>query len=157
MDLKRRALFLDWGGTLAVTRNNRTMVDGDGNPLLAPAVPETLAKVRPHFDLAFIVSNQAQIGRGAISEIEVVRRFAWANERLGGPFDGWRLCPHGDEDGCACRKPRPGMFLQLVDAYDIDVEVSLHVGDSEKDRVAARTAGIPFAWAHDFFAARCGR
>jgi D-glycero-D-manno-heptose 1,7-bisphosphate phosphatase len=155
--LKRRALFLDWGGTLAVTRSNRTVVDLDGNPMLAPRVEDTLARVRPHFDLTFIVSNQARIGRGEISEKEVVRRFEWANERLGGPFDGWRICPHGDEDGCECRKPRPGMFLELVAAHDIDVEVSLHVGDSEKDRVAARAAGIPFAWAHEFFAARHGR
>ena len=157
MSLKRRALFLDWGGTLAVTRSNRTVVDLDGNPVLAPAVAETIAAVRPHFDLAFIVSNQARIGRGEISESEVVRRFAWANEQLGKPFDGWRLCPHVDEDGCGCRKPRPGMFLELVAEHDVDVEVSLHVGDSEKDRVAARAAGIPFAWAHEFFAARCGR
>jgi histidinol-phosphate phosphatase family protein len=151
--LKRRALFLDWGGTLAVTRNNRTAVDLDGNPVLAPHVPETITRVRPHFDLAFIVSNQARIGRGEISEDEVVRRFAWANARLGGPFDGWRLCPHGDADGCACRKPRPGMFLDLAAEYEIDLEVSLHVGDSQKDREAARAAGVRFVWTHEFFRA----
>jgi D-glycero-D-manno-heptose 1,7-bisphosphate phosphatase len=153
---KRRALFLDWGGTLAVTRDNRTVVDTDGNPLLAARVPETLSRVRPHFDLAFIVSNQARIGRGEISEAEVLRRFAWANARVGGVFDGWRLCPHGDADACACRKPRPGMFLELATIHEVDLEVSLHVGDSEKDRDAARAAGIPFAWAHEFFAPRSG-
>ena len=157
MALKRRALFLDWGGTLAVTRSNRTVLDVDGNPMLAPGVPETLARVRPHFDLAFIVSNQARVGRGEISEAEVLRRFAWANDQLGKPFDDWRLCPHGDGDVCPCRKPRPGMFLDLIIAHDVDVEVSLHVGDSQKDRDAARAAGIPFAWAHEFLAARSGR
>jgi histidinol-phosphate phosphatase family protein len=151
VDLKRRALFLDWGGTLAVTRNNRTVVDDDGNPVLAPHVAETLARVRPQYDLAFIVSNQARISHGEISQEEVVRRFAWANERLGGPFDDWRLCPHQDADGCACRKPSPGMFLDLAAEYGIDLEVSLHVGDSEKDRVAARAAGLRFLWTHEFF------
>jgi len=151
--MKRRALFLDWGGTLAVTRDNRTVVDADGNPRLAPLVAETLARVRPHFDRAFIVSNQARIGRGEISEAEVRRRFAWANAALGGPFDDWRLCPHGDADGCECRKPRPGMFLDLAAAHDVDLEVSLHVGDSQKDRDAARGVGVPFVWAHEFFKA----
>jgi histidinol-phosphate phosphatase family protein len=157
VNLKRRALFLDWGGTLVVTRENRTLVDLDGNPLLAPHVADTLIRVRPHFDLAFIVSNQARIGRGEISEEEVLRRFTWANGHLGKPFDDWRICPHGDADACACRKPRPGMFLDLAATHDVDFEVSLHVGDSQKDREAARAVGLPFAWAHDFFSARSGR
>ena len=152
MSGRARALFLDWGGTLAVTRHNRTVVDDHGQPVLAPNVVETLARQRPRFDACFIVSNQARISRGEISETEVARRFAWANERLGRPFADWRLCPHGDEHGCACRKPRPGMFLDLASAWALDLSGSTHVGDSDKDREAARAAGIgTFVWAKDFF------
>ena len=82
----RRALFLDFGGTLVALRDNRTVVDGSGNPVLMPNVPETLARRRPGFDLCFIVSNQGRIRRGEIDEAEVRRRFAWVNERLGRPF-----------------------------------------------------------------------
>jgi histidinol phosphatase-like enzyme len=93
------------------------------------------------------------VGRGEITEGEVVRRFAWLNARLGGPFDDWRLCPHGDDDGCACRKPRPGMFLDLAAAYVLDLPRSTHVGDAAKDREAAIAAGIgTFIPARDFFA-----
>jgi hypothetical protein len=46
---ENRALFLDWGGTLAQARNNRTVVDVDGNPLLMPNVADTLARVRSRF------------------------------------------------------------------------------------------------------------
>jgi D-glycero-D-manno-heptose 1,7-bisphosphate phosphatase len=149
---RRRALFLDWGGTLAVTRDNRTVVDRDGQPRLAPNVAETLARERPRFDACFIVSNQARISRGEISEAEVLRRFGWANQRLGHPFTDWRLCPHGDEHGCECRKPRPGMFVDLARAWDLDLTGSTHVGDSGKDRDAAVAAGIgTFVWAKDFF------
>ena len=81
-----RALFLDFGGTLVLARDGRTVVDGDGNPLLMPHVPEVLARMRPRFDTCFIVSNQARIGRGEITEAEVRRRFEWLNERLGRPF-----------------------------------------------------------------------
>jgi HAD superfamily hydrolase (TIGR01662 family) len=98
------------------------------------------------------VSNQARIGRGEISAAEVVRRIAWANARLGGPFTDWRICPHTDADGCACRKPRTGMFLELAAAYDLDLAASTHVGDSDSDRDAAHTAGIGrFIPARDFF------
>jgi histidinol-phosphate phosphatase family protein len=147
-----RALFLDWGGTLVQTRDNRTVLDAEGRPILMPNVPERLARARPAFGAFFIVSNQARILRGEISEAEVVRRFGWANERLGRPFTDWRFCPHGDEHGCACRKPRPGMFLDLARAWHVDLAASTHVGDADKDREAARAAGVgTFVWARDFF------
>jgi D-glycero-D-manno-heptose 1,7-bisphosphate phosphatase len=148
----KRALFLDWGGTLALTKDNRTVVDAAGHPVLMRNVAATLARERPHFDLCFIVSNQGRISRGEISAAEVVRRFAWANTQLGGPFTDWRLCPHGDEHGCDCRKPNPGMFLELAGAHDVALPASVHVGDSAKDRDAAARAGVgSFVWARDFF------
>jgi histidinol-phosphate phosphatase family protein len=149
---RKRALFLDFGGTLTVLRDNRTLVDADGHPVLQPNVGETLARVCPAFDACFIASNQGRIGRGEISEAEVRRRFAWVNERLGRPFTDWRFCPHLDADGCPCRKPRPGLFLDLAVVHGIDLQLSTHVGDSEKDRTAAAAAGIPtFIWAPEFF------
>jgi D-glycero-D-manno-heptose 1,7-bisphosphate phosphatase len=147
-----RALFLDWGGTLVLTRNNRTVVDPAGHPVLMPNVDVTLARERRRFDLCFVVSNQARVSMGEISEAEVRRRFAWANETLGRPFTDCRLCPHSDADGCACRKPRPGMFLELARLHGVELGASTHVGDSEKDRDAAAAAGVgTFVWARDFF------
>lgn len=148
----RRALFLDWGGTLALTRDHRTVIDAEGHPLLRPGVAETLARQRPRFDACFIVSNQARIAAGEIDEAEVIRRFRWVNERLGRPLDDWRICPHRDGDGCPCRKPRPGMFLALARAHGIDLGRSTHVGDSVRDRDAAQAAGVgTFVWAPEFF------
>jgi D-glycero-D-manno-heptose 1,7-bisphosphate phosphatase len=147
-----RALFLDWGGTLVQTRDSRTVVDAAGHPVPMPHVAERLAAERPRYDVCFIVSNQARILRGEITAAEVVRRFAWLNEQLGRPFTDWRLCPHADEHHCACRKPRPAMFLELAHAWKLDLASSTHVGDADKDREAARAAGIgTFVWAHDFF------
>lgn len=152
MATEKRTLFLDWGGTLARTRDNRTLVDGAGHPVLQPNVPETLARVRADYEACFIVSNQARVSKGEITEAEVLARFAWANERLGRPFTGWVICPHDDAHGCACRKPRPGMFLDLAARHGLDLAGSTHVGDAEKDREAARAAGIGrFVWAKDFF------
>jgi len=151
----KRALFIDWGGTLALTQdNNQTDVDAAGNPILMPNVATVLARERPRFDVCFIVSNQPRVATGEISMAEVDRRVAWANERLGRPFTDWRLCPHTDEDGCDCRKPKPGMFLELARLYGVDLAGSTHVGDVEKDRLAAAAAGVgTFVWARDFFGA----
>ena len=147
-----RALFLDWGGTLVLTRDNRTVLDEDGHPVLMPHVPERLAAVRSRFDACFIVSNQGRIEREEITEAEVIARFRWLNSRLGAPFTDWRLCPHQAGGACLCRKPRPGMFLDLAAAWGLDLDRSIHVGDSPSDREAAAAAGIQtFHWAHDFF------
>jgi D-glycero-D-manno-heptose 1,7-bisphosphate phosphatase len=152
----KRALFFDWGGTLARTKDNRTVVDGAGNPVLMPNVAQTLAHERQRFDACFIVSNQARISNGEITAAEVLRRFAWINERLGHPFTDWRLCPHSDGDGCACRKPKPGMFLELAGLYDVDLARSAHVGNLDKDRDAAASAGVgTFVWAWEFFGWEC--
>ena len=152
MPASLRALFLDWGGTLALTKDNRTVIDAEGRPVLMPNVAATLARERRHFGGCFIVSNQARVSRGEISEAEVLRRFAWANEQLGRPFTDCRLCPHADGDGCECRKPRPGMFLELARRYDVNLGESTHVGDSEKDRDPAAAAGVgTFVWAPEFF------
>lgn len=148
----RRALFMDWGGTLVLTRDNRTVVGADGQPVALPNVDAVLARERPRYDLAFIVSNQARIVAGEIAEAEVRRRFAWLNARLGGAFTDVRLCPHDDAAACACRKPKPGMFLELAGAYGLDLAASTHVGNSWKDRDAAAAAGVgTFVWAQDFF------
>lgn len=152
MSAGRRALFLDWGGTIVLTREHRTVLDADGQPVLMPNVAATVARERKRYDACFIVSNQARVSRGEISEAEVFRRFAAVADRLGHPFAGWRICPHTDEDRCACRKPSPAMFLDLAAAHGVDLRASLHVGDSEKDRQAALAAGIgEFRWAADFF------
>src|SRR2546426_784341 len=132
----------DWGGTLALTQdNNQTDVDAAGNPILMPNVATVLARERPRFDVCFIVSNQPRVATGEISVAEVDRRVAWANERLGRPFTDWRLCPHTDEDRCGCRKPKPRVVLQAAGPHGVDLAGSTHVGDVEKDRVAAAAAG----------------
>src|SRR2546421_11597473 len=105
----KRALFLDWGGTLARTENNRTVVDTAGHPVLMPNVGATLARERPRFDACFIVSNQARVSKGEISAAEVLRRFAWANERLGGPVTGFPPRPPPARDRARVpATPAPG-------------------------------------------------
>ncbi|HUG38130.1 MAG TPA: hypothetical protein VML54_14325, partial [Candidatus Limnocylindrales bacterium] len=81
--MSRSALFLDFGGTITRLRENRTVVDETGSPVLMPNVPETIARVRATFDGCFLVSNQGRIARREITEDEVRRRFALVNERLG--------------------------------------------------------------------------
>jgi D-glycero-D-manno-heptose 1,7-bisphosphate phosphatase len=57
------------------------------------------------------------------------------------PIDDLAVCPHDDADGCGCRKPKPGMLVELAKRWDVDLEGSYMVGDSWRDVEAGRAAG----------------
>ncbi|MGW0500794.1 D-glycero-alpha-D-manno-heptose-1,7-bisphosphate 7-phosphatase [Streptomyces sp. NPDC003007] len=87
-----------------------------------------------------VVTNQSGIARGLLATADVRR----VNERIDellGPFDVWAVCPHGPEDGCPCRKPRPGMILWAADRLRTPPERIAVLGDIGADVEAARRAG----------------
>lgn len=51
-------------------------------------------------------------------------------------------CPHKPEDNCECRKPQPGLFIQAIKDFNIDVNESVAIGDKLTDLEAAFCAGI---------------
>jgi hypothetical protein len=62
-------------------------------------------------------------------------------ERLLGPFDVWKFCPHGADDGCTCRKPAPGMVKEACADLGVEPSRTVLVGDIGADVEAARAAG----------------
>lgn len=87
-----------------------------------------------------VVTNQSGIARGLLSTADVRR----VNERIDellGPFDVWAVCPHGPDDDCPCRKPRPGMILQAADRLRTPAERIAVIGDIGADVEAACRAG----------------
>lgn len=60
---------------------------------------------------------------------------------LGGRVDGIFFCPHAPEDDCACRKPRPGLLLDIAQRYQVELDGVVMVGDSIRDVEAAQAAG----------------
>ncbi|WP_444963628.1 HAD-IIIA family hydrolase [Nocardiopsis sp. M1B1] len=87
-----------------------------------------------------VVSNQSGIARGLITrdQVDAVNRRV---EELLGPFDVWRVCPHGEEDGCGCRKPAPGMVRSAAAELGLPPSRCALVGDIGADVDAARAAG----------------
>jgi histidinol-phosphate phosphatase family protein len=87
-----------------------------------------------------VVTNQAAIGRGWATRPQVEALNALVDEAVG-PFDTWQLCPHRPEDGCDCRKPRPGMVLAAARQLGVPAERVVVIGDIESDVLAAEAAG----------------
>ncbi len=147
------ALFFDLGGTLVELNEQRSLpLDASGKVIveLLPNVAEILAPIHDH--LFFIVTNQAGIRRGWFSAEAVEAAIAEVDRQLGDILTAWEICPHTDDDGCECRKPKGGMIIQLAEIYGVDLPASTMVGDQEVDELAARAAGVgKFIYAKDFF------
>lgn len=95
-----------------------------------------------------VVSNQAGIARGAMTEDDLAAVHARMHrdaEAAGGRIDRVYVCPHGWDDGCACRKPKPGMLFAAQRDLDLDLTRTTFIGDDERDGIAAQAAGAPFA------------
>jgi D-glycero-D-manno-heptose 1,7-bisphosphate phosphatase len=58
------------------------------------------------------------------------------------PIIGLYVCVHHWDEGCLCRKPKPGMLLQAISDYELNPIKLVYIGDEKKDVEAAQAAGI---------------
>ena len=92
-----------------------------------------------------IISNQSGIARGYFTLFEYEKLTKWMLNQFSKKnisiLDVF-FCPHGPKSKCGCRKPRPGMIIDAMDKYNIDLEKSWMIGDKETDIEAANLSGI---------------
>ena len=91
-----------------------------------------------------IATNQSGIARG-FYDIDTLNSMHEKLRRLlapfGGHIDAIFYCPHGPDDNCNCRKPKPGMFDEIKQRFGIELYDVFAVGDSLRDLQAAQAAG----------------
>jgi len=87
-----------------------------------------------------VATNQSGIARG-LFDLDTLHRMHEKLQRLlqneGVHIDGIFFCPHGPDDICHCRKPKPGMYLDIAKRFNIDLSQTVVVGDSFRDLQAA--------------------
>ncbi len=91
-----------------------------------------------------VATNQSGIGRGLIDRaaLEAIhRKMRRAVADAGGAIDRIAYCPHAPEDGCDCRKPRPGLLRELAAHYGVSLAGVPFIGDTERDIDAALAVG----------------
>jgi D-glycero-D-manno-heptose 1,7-bisphosphate phosphatase len=137
----RPAAFLDRDGTIIHDRGyprDPALVE------LLPGAAHGLRTLRARGLLLVVVSNQSGLARGRVTSAEaeaVHRRFVERLAEDGVVLDAAYYCPHGPDDGCACRKPAPGLLLRAASELGIDLERSFMAGDKDSDVEAGRRAG----------------
>lgn len=132
-----RAVLFDRDGTLVVD------VPYNGDPERVRVMPSAwaaLAALRRAGVRTGVVTNQSAIGSGLISESDVDSVNAEIERQLG-PIDVWQVCPHTQTEGCACRKPRPGLITSAAAILRMHPSDLAVIGDIGSDLDAAAAAG----------------
>lgn len=90
-----------------------------------------------------IASNQPEISRGFITRETLLSINNEILEGLGLKVKFF-ICPHDDVDDCLCRKPKPGLLLQIVEKFGIPIREIIFIGDRNIDKLAASEIGMEF-------------
>ncbi len=138
----RRAVFLDRDGVLnqTIVRNRKPYPPpGPAELEVLPGVAEACTALKGAGFLLIVVTNQPDVARGT-QRRDVVEAI---NSKLCTEIsiDDIRVCYHDEQDGCICRKPRPGLLLHAARDWNVDLKISYLVGDRWKDIEAGRRAG----------------
>ncbi|MBE9564818.1 MAG: D-glycero-beta-D-manno-heptose 1,7-bisphosphate 7-phosphatase [Proteobacteria bacterium] len=104
---------------------------------------EAIARLNHGGYTVVIASNQSGLARD-VFDIEALsamhRKMDDMLTKVGGHIDAVFYCPHGPEDACDCRKPKPGMLLEIGQRYNVPLKEVVFIGDSISDVKAASNA-----------------
>ncbi len=110
-----------------------------------PGALDALAMLRRAGMYLTVATNQSGVGRGimTLSQLEAVHdRMRSEAAEHGAPLDAVLFCPHSPDDGCACRKPAPGLIHAALAHSGFAAAESIVVGDDLRDLEAASRAGV---------------
>ena len=104
---------------------------------------EAIARLNHAGYTVAIASNQSGLARGYF-DIEVLaamhKKMDELLAKMGGRIDAVFYCPHGPDDACHCRKPKPGMLLDIGQRFNVPLKQAIFIGDSIADITAANNA-----------------
>jgi D-glycero-D-manno-heptose 1,7-bisphosphate phosphatase len=138
--MKRPAIFLDRDGV--IIEEKHFLIDASQIEFVPGAI-DALKSLDGY--LKIVISNQSGVARGFFTGDDV-KKFqsilAAILTENGIQIDSWRFCPHGPDDNCQCRKPKPGMILDEAQKFSVDLSKSWMIGDKRSDIAAGKTAGV---------------
>jgi len=137
-----KLVILDRNGSINLHRDDFVKSEVEWTPL--PQALEAIARLNHAGWHVVIASNQSGLGRGLFDVASLNAMHAKMHKMLaavGGRVDAIFYCPHSPDENCGCRKPQPGLFLQIGERYGIDLANVPTAGDSLRDLQAGAAAG----------------
>jgi len=136
------AVFLDRDGVINEERSDYVKSWGEFHFL--PGALEAMSELTGAGCRLFVITNQSAIHRGLVSWGQVQdihRRMREEIERAGGAVEAVLVCPHRPDEGCECRKPRPGLLERAAREYALDLNRCYLIGDKLSDIAAGQAVG----------------
>jgi histidinol-phosphate phosphatase family protein len=147
-----KGLLLDVDGTLRVTVSGEIYPRTADDVRLLPGRREVLLRWVEAGWRLFFVSNQSGIASGNVSKDDVDAAFARTRALLDLPIADVAYCPHpAFPVGCFCRKPMPGLAVDLMRRHQLDPKALVMVGDMDSDAAFADAIGARYHDAAAFF------
>ncbi len=148
--IQTKVVFLDRDGVINRYPGDYRYVTSCRDFVFLPDVFSALKRLQDSgYELA-VISNQAGVAKGLYSagELEAITRLMLDElSRRGVGIAGVYYCTHLEQDNCSCRKPKTGLIDKAVAAWNrqgkaVDLQSSFMVGDSIRDVVMGRAAGL---------------
>ena len=137
-----RAVFLDRDGVLNRAFIKERLPFGPATFEEFEILPESAGAVLVLKQAGFktlVVTNQPDVARGLLTREKIEAMHQVLKEAVA--VDEILVCYHADEDGCDCRKPKPGMLLEAARKWGVTLSKSFMIGDRWRDVDAGKAAG----------------
>ena len=134
-----KLVILDRDGVINEDSREFIKAPAEWRPL--PGSLEGIARLTRAGFTVVVATNQSGVGRGLLDEPTLAAihgKMEAAVSAAGGRVDAIYYCPHRPEDGCDCRKPRPGLLREIATRYGTTLDRVPVIGDSRRDIEAAR-------------------
>ena len=137
-----KLVILDRDGTINLDSDQYIKSPAEWQPI--PGSLEAIARLTQGGWHIAVATNQSGIERGLfdVATLNAIHaEMHRAVNQLGGRIDAIFFCPHAAEAKCECRKPKPGMLLEIAARLNVELDEVPMVGDSQRDLEAAAAAG----------------
>lgn len=141
----RKFIFLDRDGTLNERAPKAQYIETPEAFVWLDGAKEAVKRLKDAGYFIILVSNQPGIARGNLTEADLTAihdKMQQDLRQIGAEIDAIYYCAHNWDDGCFCRKPKPGMFYMAQKDYSINLTKCYMIGDDERDIEAANAANM---------------
>lgn len=139
----KRVVFIDRDGTINVKAKKAHYIESVDEFKWLDGAREAIKLLNDNNVMVILVTNQPGVARGNIS-IETLndihKKMQSDLKEIGAKIDYIYCCIHNWNEGCLCRKPKPGMLYQAQKDLSLDLTKCILFGDDERDIEAANAA-----------------
>ncbi len=144
---RRSCVIVDRDGVLNAKARRGEYIATPAGWRWLPGAVESLRQLEHAGIDTLVVTNQAGIARGMVTPdalTAIHARMCAEAEAGGGHILDVIHCPHHWDEGCSCRKPKPGMLFDAQHRHLLDLSRTPFIGDDPRDGQAAAAADEPF-------------